>query len=83
MGNVGWAEIIAVAFFGLLLFAPSQFSKLAKSLGNTLLGFKKAVSPGATPQDPQAAAPQPMAAAPAARRRSAPRPRRKTAKRRR
>jgi sec-independent protein translocase protein TatA len=43
MGKIGLPEIIIVVAIALLLFGPSKFASLGKSLGEGIRNFKSAV----------------------------------------
>jgi sec-independent protein translocase protein TatA len=42
-GKLGLTEIILIVFIALLLFGPSKFAALGKSLGEGIRNFKSAV----------------------------------------
>ncbi len=42
--NLGWTEIILIGGIALLLFGPSKLPGLGRSLGESIRGFKKALS---------------------------------------
>ncbi len=42
--NLGWMEIILIGGIALLLFGPSKLPGLGRSLGESIRGFKKAIS---------------------------------------
>lgn len=42
--NLGWTEILLVGGIALLLFGPSKLPNLGRSLGESIRGFKKALS---------------------------------------
>jgi sec-independent protein translocase protein TatA len=46
MGKIGFTEIILIVAIILLLFGPSKFAQLGKSLGEGLRNFKSAVKEG-------------------------------------
>lgn len=42
--NLGWTEILLIGGIALLLFGPSKLPGLGRSLGESIRGFKKALS---------------------------------------
>lgn len=42
--NLGWTEILLIGGIALLLFGPSKLPNLGRSLGESIRGFKKALS---------------------------------------
>src|SRR4051812_4056551 len=46
--NLGWTEILLIGGIALLLFGPSKLPNLGRSLGESIRGFKKALT-----EDPQ------------------------------
>jgi sec-independent protein translocase protein TatA len=42
--NLGWTEILLIGGVALLLFGPSKLPTLGRSLGESIRGFKKALS---------------------------------------
>ena len=42
-GKLGLTEIVLIVFIALLLFGPSKFAALGKSLGEGIRNFKSAV----------------------------------------
>lgn len=47
--NLGWTEIILIGGIALLLFGPTKLPGLGRSLGESIRGFKKAL----TEEEPQ------------------------------
>lgn len=47
--NLGWTEILLVGGIALLLFGPTKLPGLGRSLGESIRGFKKALTE--EPQD--------------------------------
>jgi sec-independent protein translocase protein TatA len=52
-GKIGIWEILFVVAIALLLFGPSKFASLGKSLGEGIRNFKSAVKEEETPADQQ------------------------------
>lgn len=46
--NLGWTEILLIGGIALILFGPKRLPGLGRSLGESIRGFKKALS-----EDPQ------------------------------
>jgi sec-independent protein translocase protein TatA len=42
-GKLGWQEILLIVGIALLLFGPSKFASLGKSIGEGLRNFKSAM----------------------------------------
>jgi sec-independent protein translocase protein TatA len=49
-GKIGLTEILFVVAIALLLFGPSKFASLGKSLGEGIRNFKSAVKPEEDPK---------------------------------
>lgn len=54
--NLGWTEILLIGGIAMLLFGPSKLPNLGKSLGESIRGFKKALSED--PKDEREAQPE-------------------------
>lgn len=57
--NLGWPEILMVAFIVVLLFGATKLPQLFRSFGQGIGEFKKGLKEGTEPEDPKAAAKPP------------------------
>lgn len=50
--NLGWTELLLIGGIALLLFGPNKLPGLGRSLGESIRGFKKALSEDAQDERP-------------------------------